>query len=77
MEPPVTERGSSGATSAGERGNGPSQSTAENGGKTALTTVIYEQFARFCQLFDTVRAGCKNRVFIPEHPSVASQKPES
>ena len=77
MEPPVTERGSSGATSAGERGNGPSQSTAENGGKTALTTVIYEHFARFYQLFDTVGAGYKNGVFIPATPSIASQEPRS
>ena len=77
MEPPNTERGSSGAKSTGERGNGPSQSTDENGGETAPETVIGEHFAGFDELFDTVRAGCKSRVFIPANPSVASQEPGS
>ncbi len=77
MEPPVTEGGQSGAESAGERANGPSQSTAENGGKTAPKTMIYGHFKHCDQLFDTIGPGCKNRASILATPSVASQEPRS
>ena len=62
---------------AGEQGNGPSQSTAENGGETAPESVIYGHFVGFDQLFDTVRAGCKNRAIIPATLSTACQEPRS
>ena len=77
MEPPVTERGSSRAKSASEQGNGPFQSTAENGRENSPKAGVYEQFNIFDQLFDTVGAGCKNRAIIPATPSVASQEPRS
>ena len=62
---------------AGEQGNGPSQSTAENGRDNSPKAGVYEQFNIFDQLFDTVGAGCKNRAIIPATPPVALQEPRS
>ena len=77
MEPLVTVSRNQRATSASQRGNAPSQSTAENGGETAPESVIYGHFVGFDQLFDTVGAGSKNRAVIPATPSVASQETRS
>jgi hypothetical protein len=62
---------------ASEQGNGPSQSTAENGWETSPESVIHGHFVGFDQLFDTVGAGSKNRAVIPATPSVASQETRS
>ncbi len=68
MEPSVTVSRNQGVKSASEQGNGPSQLTAENGAKTAPEIVIYGHFVGFQQLFDTIRAGCKNRAIILAMP---------